>query len=298
MPVLDRLLGRRHELPPGSAEVIDAAWGAVKVRVDAASDMYWQTPKEVWDPGLDFPPIRVPFPTIWMEWNLPNTWLTDGGKLMKRQATEFGVQQAALISTLPNTLRRLDVDDDHPIRVPAAAHESYVMAPFTLREGIPYIFPAQGYIHVDARGVQIGTTQWVVPDDGDDRLTKLRVDHMESEFGRLVMLAIGLMNCKNVKLPEHQSSVPIGRRQRRRNPGVKYHTIEIPGHTASGSRGAGDAGRGVALHRVRGHFKTYTADAPLLGKYVGTYWWDWQVRGDPELGTHVTDYKIADRDVS
>lgn len=24
---------------------------------------------------------------------------------------------------------------------------------------------------------------------------------------------------------------------------------------------------------IKGHYKTYTADAPLMGKHVGTYWW-------------------------
>jgi hypothetical protein len=30
---------------------------------------------------------------------------------------------------------------------------------------------------------------------------------------------------------------------------------------------------------VDGHFKTFTAEAPLFGKHVGTYWWG----GYPEV---------------
>lgn len=50
----------------------------------------------------------------------------------------------------------------------------------------------------------------------------------------------------------------------------------------------------MALHRVRGHFKTFTADRPLLGQHVGTYWWGWQIRGKAENGINVSDYRLAE----
>ena len=46
------------------------------------------------------------------------------------------------------------------------------------------------------------------------------------------------------------------------------------------------------LHTVRGHFAHYTADAPLFGKYVGTWWRPWHVRGNPDHGVVVSDYKL------
>jgi hypothetical protein len=45
---------------------------------------------------------------------------------------------------------------------------------------------------------------------------------------------------------------------------------------------------------ARGHFKTYTPDAPLLGRHVGTYWWEPQVRGRKELGSVVKDYALQE----
>jgi hypothetical protein len=38
---------------------------------------------------------------------------------------------------------------------------------------------------------------------------------------------------------------------------------------------------------VRGHFKTYTAEA----KHVGTYWWQPAIRGDREHGVVQSSYK-------
>ena len=50
----------------------------------------------------------------------------------------------------------------------------------------------------------------------------------------------------------------------------------------------------VAEAVLRGHFKTFTEDAPLFGKVVGTFWWGWQVRGTAKNGVIVSDYKIGD----
>jgi hypothetical protein len=48
-----------------------------------------------------------------------------------------------------------------------------------------------------------------------------------------------------------------------------------------------------ALHICRGHFKTFTPDAPLFGKLTGTYWWADHVRGAAELGEVDKDYRLV-----
>lgn len=107
------------------------------------------------------------------------------------------------------------------------------------------------------------------------------------------MWAIGLMNCKNVSL-EECSTERITRKQRRKRPSVKYHTIVLPGTPSKGSTGNPIGAQGhISQHQVRGHFKTFTTEAPLLGKHTGTYWWGWQVRGNKENGVVVSDYKVG-----
>ncbi|HET6241541.1 MAG TPA: hypothetical protein VFD99_06080 [Arthrobacter sp.] len=62
------------------------------------------------------------------------------------------------------------------------------------------------------------------------------------------------------------------------------------GSSRAGGESAGDAtGR---RHLARGHFKTFTEDAPLLGKHVGTYWWGWQVRGQGDAGIIEKTYTL------
>jgi len=106
------------------------------------------------------------------------------------------------------------------------------------------------------------------------------------------MWAIGLTNCQNIKTTEIKPKPVVTKKQRRpRLPEVSYHTIIVPGRdTGDGTSINRDV---MPLHHVRGHFKTFTAERPLLGQHVGTYWWGWQVRGNADKGVVVSDYKLA-----
>lgn len=117
--------------------------------------------------------------------------------------------------------------------------------------------------------------------------------HMPRAMAIPPMTAIGLMNCKNVKV--EPSNRPITRSKKNRGKNVaklNYHTIVLPGSSSS-SGGTGECKGVMPQHKVRGHFKTFTAEAPLMGQHVGTYWWGWQVRGNKKNGITVTDYKVG-----
>lgn len=293
MPVLDRLLSKKHTMSRDLQDEVDAAWGSVKVRADSASDMYWQTPKEHWNRDSDFPPLRMPFSSIWMEWEQPEQWLTDKNVVVQRQDTEIGIHRAVLLREIDiaPTMTLAVGDQRMTVPVPKGAAHAFTISCHMIREGQACYFPFLGIVHVDEMGKQLQETRWGGP-TVDDR-ARPTVDLLHTQFGKLAMLALGLMNCKNVELGEHLSDVPIGRRQRRRNTGIAYRTIDVPGHTTTTQHAADGHVRTTALHRVRGHFKTFTADAPLLGQHVGTYWWGWQVRGNKKNGVVVSDYKVG-----
>ncbi|MCH9728412.1 MAG: hypothetical protein K0U84_01790 [Actinomycetia bacterium] len=110
-----------------------------------------------------------------------------------------------------------------------------------------------------------------------------------------VLTALGLINCKNVHTAETgRINVKRSGAEKRRGElakTIRYRTIILPGN---GTESDGKGGhRATALHRVRGHFKTFTAERPLLGQHVGTYWWGWQVRGKAENGIVISDYKVG-----
>lgn len=46
------------------------------------------------------------------------------------------------------------------------------------------------------------------------------------------------------------------------------------------------------IHLARGHFKTYTEEAPLFGKIKGRFWWQPHVRGQNRDGVVMKDYKV------
>lgn len=110
------------------------------------------------------------------------------------------------------------------------------------------------------------------------------------------LVGLGFMNCKNVGLQRVERPVKQPRKARRqRPPKVDYHTIVLPRPKGapSGNGSANKTGE-IPLHHVRGHFKTYTPQAPLLGKHVGTYWWSHYVAGNPERGEVISDYRIKE----
>lgn len=110
-----------------------------------------------------------------------------------------------------------------------------------------------------------------------------------------VILALGFMNCRNVTLSD---APPVPRRSakhahRQRTP-LRYQLLDIePMRRVLNTEGqAHSKGLRHALHICRGHFKTFTDEAPLFGKITGTYWWTPQVRGAAERGVVVKDYRV------
>ncbi len=75
----------------------------------------------------------------------------------------------------------------------------------------------------------------------------------------------------------------------------KYRVLEIPGlkEAVIHARANTALGESLPLGFGRGHFQTYTADAPLFGKHVGRWYWAPRVHGNPEKGVVSGHYKMA-----
>ncbi|MEE8551456.1 MAG: hypothetical protein V3T08_09425 [Gemmatimonadota bacterium] len=111
-----------------------------------------------------------------------------------------------------------------------------------------------------------------------------------------IYLAICFMHCRNVV--QREVSQPRGpSRQWAREHGrplVRYHVLDIDPMKATLEAEGGVSKNGLkkALHICRGHFATYTEDAPLFGNYVGTVWKPQHVRGSAQQGAVVKDYEV------
>lgn len=104
-------------------------------------------------------------------------------------------------------------------------------------------------------------------------------------YGNPLFLAVCFMHAKNATLTYVHPNVKLNRRRvgRGYKPILSYRVLEVAPirRVLEQSRLAHEKGTDIqlALHRCRGHFKTYTSAAPLLGRHVGTWFWEETVRG-------------------
>jgi hypothetical protein len=109
---------------------------------------------------------------------------------------------------------------------------------------------------------------------------------------------IRLLTCQNIVLEkvDNVERKRVGKKIRDIPKGYSYYVLNVKLPTTRFKKG--NTGENLneepvmRLHLCRGHFKTYTDDAPLFGRYTGTWWWQSMVRGDKELGEVEKDYDI------
>lgn len=121
-----------------------------------------------------------------------------------------------------------------------------------------------------------------------------------SDASLIVLFANALANCRNVAFEEDHSGRRREQTERLRieGRGIVWNRLVIgnPNQRSEHAANKLSASRPVTrLHLCRGHFKTFTESAPLLGKHVGRWWWMPLVRGDKAVGAVVKDYVIAPR---
>jgi hypothetical protein len=259
-----------------------AAREATLVHAQPAADMYWLT-TDFYDKVSDFPPLRLPFPLMWFEWRMPDRFLNQEG---------WHDTSAGTARNVFATANEAEPDPANPDPYPDGTYRVVSIDGGWLKDdGTVEILPGILFANINEQGQVLG-----VVSDGDffDGLGALGVDDESIEFiaGTLrpAALAVGLMNCKNVHTEQRSTGNVFNRKKRKRSPKLDYHVIVLPS-PAGDSEGAGGH-RDVRQHKVRGHFKTYTADKPLMGRHVGTYWFAWHLRGAAERGRIIADYKL------
>jgi hypothetical protein len=114
-----------------------------------------------------------------------------------------------------------------------------------------------------------------------------------------VLHTFARMNCHNVKLVPAQSGAP--RRQKKgRPPCSVWHEIAVTSLAQLRREQKGEIApdgekRDIRFHKVRGHFADYTKGKGLFGKLKIRIWIEEHTAGDPELGTVVGRYKVAEK---
>lgn len=256
---------------------------AVPVVADEVSAFYWYHERQIWGPE-DFGPVRPPFDALWLEWTIPKNPVID---LLPRIPP--GRKCGALVC--------LTRDDGG----------QFIIQTFTegagATEGIVALPPVHFNLNDDGASdliPMVGATE------GAHLAAMMGVDINKalSEIAALChvpLLALSFMHCRNITIEDVPGPPPKVARKRAARLGfgeTKMTRIRLPGaaRTARTPTEVRNAVGQAPLHMVRGHFKTYTEDAPLFGKRTGTYWWGWQARGNQANGVHVPTYEVGPSD--
>lgn len=257
---------------------------AKRVRIDQlANDVWLGWTQAVKPPHLDSMRVRLPFDALWVEWvvDQPTAAALFGGTL-----------DVHSIGVLCQTTTLEEMEGVNPFASSEGAELFVTLEAFFKRSpGYGEVaMVATAEIALTADGVILA--QKIVKQPGEQEDVARRLNNI---FHSPVLMAIALMNCQNVAT----EPVPPVKRPRKskpeRIPRLEFHTIKLPsrrGTSVSDSATSTDKHE-RAHHLVRGHFKTYTADAPLMGRVVGTYWWGWQARGRKKNGIVVSEYEVA-----
>jgi hypothetical protein len=108
-----------------------------------------------------------------------------------------------------------------------------------------------------------------------------------------------ILNCQNVVTKDVLPTEKLNQKRIRNGklPLYSYKILEV----VKGKPRTKNAGsvpwdykspEAVRFHLCRGHFKTFTEERPLFGKYSGTFWWNPQSRGDRSKGAIEKEYSV------
>ena len=111
-----------------------------------------------------------------------------------------------------------------------------------------------------------------------------------------LLYSIGFLNCSNVGtviVKNNSKSNKKFKKKHGREP-LEYREIVVEPRIGQVSKHSNDIvdHRDLPLHVVRGHFRKYTEDRPLFGKYSGTFWIPAHAKGSKDHGEIVHEYEV------
>ncbi len=274
---------------PRDANPVTTDAKPVDIRVTADQPManFWGSPDDVPWQKSEFGVVRPPFPVMWIEGNFPDRAYADGVWKNTR-----GHQRGFMVQERNSWVHMMEVMWAPPLMArPVVLPLSFAFQ-YDDDDGTISTQPGLDDRHYIA-AVQSFTVRGGPPDAWSEFVDENR-DYLIHEAD-VPLYALSLMNCKNVKLKQDEPPSAARQRAHLKRHGVpisRFSRIVLPSQRNSTTTGHGGK-VASAQHLVRGHFKTYTAEAPLMGRHVGTYWWGWHARGDEANGKVHPTYEVA-----
>lgn len=268
---------------------------AERVRADEPAQWYFLDESvDDWSlGGKQYGPLRLPYPAMWVEWSAPQEYRAEGRTARNPNSSyALACREVDKEELLAELARLAPVAEARRNLMWASRVVHCHVYAMSRQTGLVYVMGTV-LIGTDDLGAYKGMFRMTygryAPEDNAILGQSL------AEASRPGLIAVGLMNCRNVEI-----SHPMSPRLRKTGPRVKrmprlsFRTIRLPlPASASTASKAEVAQNAMPFHMVRGHFKTYTEDAPLMGRFTGTYWWGAQARGSKANGIVKKDYAVG-----
>lgn len=262
------------------------------IRIQNVADFFWLHEQNEWDTREDFPCVALPWSPAWFEWRQPRQAVIDGQWSPLPPgwpAASFGVLARMIENPVPAYAVKWDLTFVVCGEVGPLVEMHF---PVDAVGRIVHIPVADGVLHPITVFPASGVTD-VMPLAERRRVAS----SLDICCAYPVLLALSFCHAKNVSIsPEPiPARLQAARARRHHLPIERFYTLDIEpmrAVIAAATREGQPASLSAALHLVRGHFKTYTAEAPLFGARTGIYWWGLHARGDSRRGAIRKDYNV------
>lgn len=130
---------------------------------------------------------------------------------------------------------------------------------------------------------------------GDFKQDIIKDQNMRSALTGLVYtLFCKLLSCKNIDTIDNEPPPRLNKSRKKKGkcPIFTYKTLVIKPTSKKQQEQEAQGLWNNRVHLCRGHFKEYSSDKPLFGKYTGRYWWQPSVRGRNTDGVVMKDYEV------
>ena len=110
----------------------------------------------------------------------------------------------------------------------------------------------------------------------------------------VINMFLDLLTCKNIDTIDHEPPAKLNKSRKKKGkcPIFTYKTLVIKPTSKKQKEQEAQGLWNNRIHLCRGHFKEYTEEKPLFGKFTGRYWWQPSVRGKNKKGVVMKDYKV------
>jgi hypothetical protein len=275
------LIDKLKELESLDSQDREALMNAVAVDGNDVAHYLYASEKETWNPALDFPCIRPPFPLTWIEYYLHIDMLTEEDR---RKYSKFKYGHLLIQSKNTVIVKSWGMEDDEVMKM---------MVKFR------YKFKPDGTLETSMNldgqttGIEVaGETKEASEilnqgNNAQEMMVKLCVP----------FLTLSFMSCKNIEsvlTRESPHKLNVKRSSQGKPPLTKIYTLKIDGvkRLFQSQCGSNSLSKN-SLHLCRGHFKDFSHGQGLFGKYTGRYWWGSVLRGKKEYGEIIKDYQVT-----